>query len=275
MIKIDAKTVAELREKTYAPIMECKEALVKSNGNMLIAEEIIRIKLGNKAKKNFMKNTSEGIISSYINNNTGVIAEINCETSFVSNSEEFNNFAQEVAKKIAIKNPKNIEDLLRLPFDCKKNICKTINDVLIDFIARTNENQIIRRFVRFHSLNKLSIYLHNKKIGVIVEYTGNDEKIGKDIAMHIAAMRPISINQDDIPIELIEQEKNIEIKKINLLGKTKDIANKILENKIQKYIKNVSLLNQFFIKDNKKTVGEILKIFNTNVHRFAIFAVGE
>ncbi|MGI4935554.1 MAG: translation elongation factor Ts, partial [Janthinobacterium lividum] len=204
MAAITAAMVGELRAKTDAPMMECKKALTEAEGDLVRAEEILRVKLGGKASKAASRVTAEGVVAAYINGNVGALVEINCETDFVTKNDEFLKLASDTAKLIADHNPADVAALSALPLDGK-----TLDEQRAALIGRIGENMSIRRFKRFDTAAKLTAYLHGTRIGVMVEFDGADDQVGKDVAMHIAAMKPVSLSSDQVPAELIEKERSV------------------------------------------------------------------
>ena len=270
MAIITAAMVGELRAKTDAPMMECKKALTEADGDMTKAEELLRVKLGSKASKASSRITAEGVVATYIAGGVGALVEVNCETDFVTKNDEFLAFAQACAKLIAEKNPADAAALGALPLDGK-----TIEEKRAELIGRIGENMSIRRFKRFESASKLTSYLHGTRIGVIVEFEGADEQVGKDVAMHVAAMKPVSLSSDAVPAELIEKERSVATLKAAEQGKSAEISAKMIEGSVQKFLKEVSLLNQTFVKNDKQTVEQMLKATGTAVKAFTMYVVGE
>jgi elongation factor Ts len=270
MATITAAMVGELRAKTDAPMMECKKALTEADGDPVRAEEILRVKLGSKASKAASRITAEGVVAAYIAGGVGALVEVNCETDFVTKNDEFIALANTCAKLIAEKNPADVAALSALPLDGK-----TVDEQRAALIGRIGENMSIRRFKRFATPAKLTSYLHGSRIGVMVEYDGADEQVGKDVAMHIAAMKPVSLSSDQVPAELIEKERSIATQKAAESGKPAEIVAKMVEGTVQKFLKEVSLFNQPFVKNDKQTVEQMLKASNTSVKAFTMFVVGE
>ena len=273
MAAITASMVAELRAKTDAPMMECKKALTEADGDMAKAEELLRVKLGSKAGKASSRVTAEGVVASFINGNTGALLEVNCETDFVTKNDSFLALAQAAAKLVAEHNPASIEALGALPYE-QDAFGPTLEDVRKGLIGKIGENMSFRRFKRFDGANKLAAYLHGTRIGVVVEYTG-DETAAKDVAMHVAAMKPVSLTSAEVPAELIEKERSVAAAKAAESGKPADIAAKMVDGSVQKFLKEVSLFNQPFVKNDKQTVEQMLKAANTNVASFTLYVVGE
>jgi elongation factor Ts len=273
MAAITASMVAELRAKTDAPMMECKKALTEADGDMAKAEELLRVKLGSKAGKASSRVTAEGVVASSIHGNVGALVEVNCETDFVTKNDSFLALAQAAAKLVAEHNPASIEALGALPYE-QDAFGPTLEDVRKGLIGKIGENMSFRRFKRFDGANKLAAYLHGTRIGVVVEYTG-DETAAKDVAMHVAAMKPVSLTSAEVPAELIEKERSVAAAKAAESGKPADIAAKMVDGSVQKFLKEVSLFNQPFVKNDKQTVEQMLKAANTNVASFTLYVVGE
>jgi elongation factor Ts len=280
MAAITAAMVGELRGKTDAPMMECKKALTEADGDMARAEEILRVKLGGKASKASSRITAEGVVATYIANGVGALVEVNSETDFVAKNDDFLALANNAARLVAEHNPADVAALLALPLDGK-----TLDEVRAALIGKIGENMAIRRFQRFETSAKLASYLHGTRIGVIVEFDGADEQVGKDVAMHIAAMKPVSLSADQVPAELIEKERSVAALKAAedaataaAAGKpaqSPEILAKRLDGSVQKYLKEVSLLNQAFVKNDKQSVEQMLKAANSTVKAFTMYVVGE
>ncbi len=283
MAAITASMVGELRAKTDAPMMECKKALTEADGDMGRAEEILRVKLGNKAGKAASRITAEGVIAISVAGNTGAMVEINCETDFVSKNDSFLAFTKNCAELIAANNPADVAALSALPL-AQDSFGPTVEDVRKGLIGKIGENVAIRRFKRFAGDNKLATYLHGTRIGVVVEFTG-DEVAGKDVAMHVAAMKPVSVSSADVPADLVDKERRIAAEKASedaaaamAAGKpvqSAEIVAKRVEGSVQKYLKEVSLFNQAFVKNDKQTVEQMLKAADTVVAGFTMYVVGE
>ena len=280
MAAITAAMVGELRAKTDAPMMECKKALTEAEGDMGRAEEILRVKLGGKASKASSRITAEGVVASFISGGVGALVEVNSETDFVAKNDDFMALANNAARLVAEHNPADVAALLALPLDGK-----TLDEVRAALIGKIGENMSIRRFQRFETTGKLASYLHGARIGVMVEFEGADEQVGKDVAMHIAAMKPVSLSADQVPAELIEKERSVAALKAQedadaaaAAGKpaqSPEILAKRLEGSVQKYLKEVSLLNQAFVKNDKQSIEQMLKEKNTTVKAFTMYVVGE
>ncbi len=287
MAAITASMVGELRAKTDAPMMECKKALTEAEGDMGRAEEILRVKLGNKAGKAASRITAEGVIAISVAGNTGAMIEINCETDFVSKNDSFLAFTKNCAELVAASNPADVAALSALPL-AQESFGPTVEDVRKGLIGKIGENVAIRRFKRFAGDGKLATYLHGTRIGVVVEFTGDGDlanAAGKDVAMHVAAMKPVSVSSADVPVELVEKERRIAAEKASedaavavAAGKavqSPEIVAKRVEGSVQKYLKEVSLFNQAFVKNDKQTVEQMLKAASTVVAGFTMYVVGE
>ncbi|MDB5900871.1 MAG: tsf, partial [Ramlibacter sp.] len=280
---ITASMVGELRAKTDAPMMECKKALTEANGDMDKAEELLRVKLGNKAGKAASRVTAEGVVAAYIDGTTGALLEVNCETDFVTKNDSFLALARAAAELIARNKPADVAGLGALPYS-QDGFGPTLEDVRKGLIGKIGENMSFRRFKNFSGGNKLVSYLHGTRIGVVVEFEG-DEVAAKDVAMHIAAMKPVALSSADVPAELIAKERAVatgkaeEDRKVaEAAGKpvqSAEIVAKRIEGGVQKYLKEVSLLNQQFVKNDKQTVEQMLKAANTTVKGFTLYVVGE
>jgi len=283
MAAITASMVAELRGKTDAPMMECKKALTEAEGDMAKAEELLRVKLGSKAGKAAARITAEGVVVSYVENGVGSLLEVNCETDFVTKNDSFIALANAAAKLIVLNNPADATALSALPYS-QDGFGPTLEDVRKGLIGKIGENMTFRRFKRFASGAKLATYLHGTRIGVVVEFDG-DEVAAKDVAMHVAAMKPVALQSSDVPNELVERERSVAAAKAaedaaiaTAAGKpvqSAEIVAKRIEGGVKKYLKEVSLFNQSFVKNDKQTVEQMLKAVNTTVHGFTLYVVGE
>ncbi len=285
MAVITASMVAELRAKTDAPMMECKKALTEAEGNMDKAEELLRVKLGSKAGKAASRITAEGVVASKIDGNKGSLIEVNCETDFVTKNDSFLALVQAAADLVAAHNPADIAALGALPYE-QDTFGPTLEDVRKGLIGKIGENMSFRRFQYFGGATQLASYLHGTRIGVVVEYEG-DAVAAKDVAMHVAAMKPVALTSADVPADLIEKERSVaaakaaeDAAKATAEGKpvqSDEIVAKRIEGGVQKFLKEVSLFNQVFVKaaDGKQTVEQMLKAANTTVKGFTLYVVGE
>jgi elongation factor Ts len=283
MPAITASMVGELRAKTDAPMMECKKALTEAEGDLARAEEILRVKLGNKAGKAASRITAEGVITAAVSGTVGALVEVNCETDFVTKNDSFLAFAQAVADLAARHAPADIAALSALPLS-QDGFGPTVEDVRKGLIGKIGENMSIRRFKRYADGGQLASYLHGTRIGVVVEFTG-DEVAAKDVAMHVAAMKPKALATSDVSPELIEVERRVAAEKAaedsaaavaaGKSAQSPEIVAKRVEGSVQKFLKEVSLLNQTFVKNDKQTVEQMLKEKATQVAGFTLYVVGE
>ena len=283
---ITASMVAELRAKTDAPMMECKKALTEAEGNFEKAEEILRVKLGNKAGKAASRITAEGVIAYHAEGEgdvkVGALVEINCETDFVTKNDSFLAFTEAVAVGIVKNSPADVAGVGAMPLSLD-GFGPTVEDVRKGLIGKIGENMSVRRFQRFAS-SQLASYLHGTRSGVVVEFNG-DEAAAKDVAMHVAAMKPVSLSSADVPAELVARERSVAAAKAaedasvaTAAGKpvqSAEIVAKRIEGGVQKYLKEVSLHNQTFVKNDKQTVEQMLKEKATTVKSFTLYVVGE
>ena len=282
MALITASMVAELRAKTDAPMMECKKALTEAEGNFDKAEEILRVKLGNKAGKAASRITAEGVVAAYREGDVGALVEVNCETDFVTKNDSFLAFTQAVAEGIVKHKPADLAAIGAMPLSLD-GFGPTVEDVRKGLIGKIGENMSVRRFKRFAG-SQLATYLHGTRIGVVIEFEG-DEAAAKDVAMHVAAMKPVSLSSADVPAELVAKERSVaaakaaeDASKAQADGKpvqSAEIVAKRIEGGVQKYLKEVSLHNQNFVKNDKQTVEQMLKERATTVKSFTLYVVGE
>ena len=283
MAAITASMVGELRAKTDAPMMECKKALTEAEGNMEKAEELLRVKLGSKAGKAASRVTAEGVVTASITGTQGALLEVNCETDFVTKNDSFLALANAAAQLVAKHGPADVAAMGALPYS-QDSFGPTLEDVRRGLIGKIGENMTFRRFKSFSGSNKLAAYLHGTRIGVVVEYEG-DEVAAKDVAMHIAAMKPVALSSAEVPDDLIAKERAVATGKADedrkvaeAAGKpaqSAEIVAKRIEGGVQKYLKEVSLLNQSFVKNDKQTVEQMLKAANTTIKGFTLYVVGE
>ena len=276
MVQITASMVKELRVKTDAPMMECKKALTEAEGDMARAEEILRVKLGNKAGKAASRVTAEGLVAVHISDDgrSGAVVEVNCETDFVAKNDDFIGFVNALAALVARENPADVAALNGLAMGDG-----TVESTRTALVGKVGENMSVRRFQRFETGQQLASYVHGGRIGVLVDFSG-PEDAGKDVAMHIAATRPRALDADGVSAEEIAVERSVAEQKAaepDKSGKQKpaELIARIVEGSVQKFLKVVTLLNQHFVKDDKQTVGQMLKERDAQVQRFALFVVGE
>ena len=275
MAAITASMVAELRAKTDAPMMECKRALTEADGDLGKAEEILRVKLGNKATKAAARITAEGIVAVSIaaDGKLGAMIEINCETDFVAKNEEFLQLTKDCVELVAGKNPADVAALSALPLGEG-----TVDSIRTALVGKIGENMSVRRFVRIEAKGKLVSYIHGgAKIGVLLDVIGGDDQLGKDLAMHIAASKPKSLDASGIPAELLDVERRIAVEKARADNKPEAMLEKIAEGTVQKYLKEVTLLAQVFVKaeDGKQTIEQLLKSKGASIAGFTLYVVGE
>jgi elongation factor Ts len=283
MAAITASMVGELRAKTDAPMMECKKALTEAGGDMDRAEELLRVKLGSKASKASSRIAAEGVVAASVRGTTGAIVELNCETDFVTKNESFLALARSLAELVAAQNPADVAALGALALG-QDGFGPTVEDVRKGLIGKIGENMSIRRFRRYAGGGQLASYLHGTRIGVIVEYEGN-ETAAKDVAMHIAAMKPVALAAADVPQALVDKERSIaaqkaaeDAQKAKAEGKAQqppEIVARRVEGSVAKYLKEVSLNNQAFVKNDKQTVEQMLKEKTTRIKAFTLYVVGE
>ena len=272
MAEITASMVKELRERTDAPMMDCKKALSEAEGDMTRAEEILRVRFGNKASKAAGRVAAEGTVGIYISadGKQGAMVEVNCETDFVAKNDDFLALTRNSAELVAKNNPADVAALSAL-----KVGDSTVEDIRAQLVGKIGENMTIRRFVRFDVKGKLASYVHGGKIGVVVDLVGGDDVLAKDLAMHIAAAKPKSLDASGVSQDLIDAERRVAIEKAKEAGKPEAMLEKIADGTVQKFLKEVTLLNQPFVKDDKQTIEQLLKSRNASVASFAMYVVGE
>ena len=273
MAEITAGMVRELRDKTDAPMMECKKALTEAGGDLVKAEDILRVKLGNKASKASSRVAAEGIVAVFVSadGKLGSMLEVNCETDFVAKNEDFLGFAKKAAELVAAKNPADVAALSALPLDGS-----SVEAVRTALVGKIGENVSLRRFARVAAVGKLATYIHGgAKVGVLIDIAGGDDALAKDIAMHIAAIKPMALSKEGIPADLIKRERDIAAAKAAESGKPANIVEKMVEGSVQKILKEKTLLGQPFVKDDKQTVEQVLKSKGAQVHAFYLYVVGE
>ena len=275
MAEITASMVRDLRDKTDAPMMECKKALVEAEGNSAKAEELLRVRLGSKASRAATRTAAEGVVAVHVapDAKTGAIVEVNCETDFVAKTEDFQKFAASLAELVAKRDPADLAALNALPLGGT-----SVEEARKALFGRIRENISIRRFARIEARGRLSRYIHGgAKIGVLVDISGGKEQLGRDLAMHIAASKPLGLSRDDVPVELVEKERDIARAKAAESGKPANIVEKMVEGSVQKFVREVTLLGQIFVKDpaGKQTVEALLKAGGASVSRFVLYVVGE
>lgn len=272
MAEITASMVKDLRERTDAPMMDCKKALTEAEGDMTRAEEILRVRFGNKASKAAGRVAAEGTVGISIaaDGKLGTLIEVNSETDFCAKNEEFLKFVGDLAQTVNENNPADIEAVGGLPLRGE-----TAEAVRAQLVGKIGENITPRRFVRTQAQGKLYSYVHGSKIGVLVDLVGGDEALGKDIAMHIAAAKPKSLDASGVDAALIDAERRVAIEKAKEAGKPEAMLEKIAEGTVQKFLKEVTLLSQPFVKDDKQTIEQLLKSKGASVASFSMYIVGE
>jgi elongation factor Ts len=272
MAEITASMVKELRERTDAPMMDCKKALTEAEGDMTRGEEILRVRFGNKASKAAGRVAAEGTVGVSISadGKSGAMIEVNSETDFCAKNEDFLKFVNELAAVVAANNPADIAEVGALPMNGA-----TVEETRAQLVGKIGENITPRRFVRPAVQGKLVSYIHGSKIGVLVDLVGGDDALAKDIAMHIAAAKPKSLDASGISQDLIEAERRVAIEKAKEAGKPEAMLEKIADGTVQKFLKEVTLLSQVFVKDDKFTIEQLLKSKNASVASFTMYTVGE
>ena len=273
MAEITASMVKDLREKTDAPMMECKKALTEAGGDLIKAEEILRVKLGNKASKAASRVAAEGIVGVHIasDGKLGAMVELNCETDFVAKNDDFVAFARALAETVAKANPADVAAL-----STQATGASSVEVTRTALVGRLGENISIRRFARVEAKGRIAQYVHGgAKIGVLVDVIGGDPDLGRDLAMHIAAAKPVSLSKEEVPAELLKKERDVAVAKAAESGKPANIVEKMVEGSVQKFLKEVTLLGQPYVKDDKQTVEALLKSKGASVARFVLFVVGE
>ncbi len=272
MAEITASMVKDLRDRTDAPMMDCKKALTEADGDSARAEEILRVRFGNKASKAAGRLAAEGIVIAFVakDGKTGTLLEVNSETDFCAKNEDFLKYAHDLVSAINEKNPTNIEALANLTMSSGN-----AEEVRAQLVGKIGENITPRRFIRYQTTGQIVSYVHSGRIGVLLDLQGGDDALGKDLAMHIAANKPKALNTSGIDPQLIEVEKRVAIEKAKEAGKPEAMLEKIAEGTVQKFLKEVTLLNQPFVKDDKVTIEQLLKTNNATINAFSIYSVGE
>ncbi len=272
MAEITASMVKDLRDRTDAPMMDCKKALTEADGDSARAEEILRVRFGNKASKAAGRLAAEGIVIAFVakDGKTGTLLEVNSETDFCAKNEDFLKYTHDLVTTINEKNPANIDALTSLNMSSGN-----AEEVRAQLVGKVGENITPRRFIRYQTTGQIVSYVHSGRIGVLLDIQGGDEALGKDLAMHIAANKPKALNASGIDAALIDVEKRVAIEKAKEAGKPEAMLEKIAEGTVQKFLKEVTLLNQPFVKDDKVSVEQLLKANNATVNAFSIYSVGE
>ncbi|MBI1965557.1 MAG: elongation factor Ts [Betaproteobacteria bacterium] len=273
MAEITANMVRELREKTDAPMMECKKALTEAAGDMARAGEILRIKLGNRASKAASRIAAEGVVAAYIapDGKTGALIEVNCETDFVARNPDFLAFTADLAQLVARRAPADLAALSALDLGGAP-----VEEKRRTLIGKINENMFIRRFTRITARGRLARYIHGgARIGALVDVVGGDDVLARDLAMHIAASKPIAVAATEIPAALVQKEREIAAAKAAGSGKPANIVEKMVEGSVRKFLKEVTLLGQQFVRNDQQSVEQLLESRNARVAGFALYVVGE
>ncbi len=274
MAEISASMVMELRQRTGLGMMECKKALTESGGDLARAEDLLRVKSGAKASKAAGRIAAEGVIGLHVapDAKSGAMVEVNCETDFVAKNDDFRAFASEVAQLVARHAP---ADLAALGTQ-KLASGETVEGRRVALVQKIGENMTVRRFVRREAKGRLASYVHGAKIGVLVDVEGGAASLGKDLAMHVAASKPMAVSREGVPVDVIEHERRIKTAQAAESGKAPAIAEKMVEGGVAKFIAEVTLTGQAFVKgDGKQTVGDLLKAQGAKVHGFDLYVVGE
>jgi len=273
MPAITASMVAALRAKTDAPMMECKKALAEAGGDLARAEEILRIRLGNKASRAASRIAAEGVVAAYVapDGRSGALVEVNCETDFVAKNPEFLALAAAAAELVASRNPASVQALSELPLRGT-----TVDETRKALVGKIGENLAIRRFTRMTAQGRLAVYIHGgAKIGVMADVIGGEDALARDIAMHIAATKPVALSAASVPAELVEKERAIAAAKAAESGKPENIVAKMVDGAVQKFLKEVTLLGQPFVRNDKQSIEQLLKSKGATVSGFALYVVGE
>ena len=273
MAEIAASTVMELRQRTGLGMMECKKALTEASGDLVKAEELLRIKSGAKASKAAGRVAAEGVIGLAVGSDAKVAAmvELNCETDFVAKNEDFRSFANEIAQLVAREGIPDVAALAgrTLPSG------ETVEARRIALVQKIGENIALRRFVRLAAQGRVASYVHGTRIGVLVDYTGGNEALGKDLAMHIAATKPMAVTREQVPADVVAKERSIAAARAAESGKPANIVEKMVEGAVSKFLAEVTLLPQPFVKNDKQTVAEIVQAQGARVNGFVLYVVGE
>ena len=272
MAEITASMVKDLRDKTDAPMMECKKALVEAQGDPAKAEELLRVRLGNKASRAATRTAAEGVVAIYVapDAKTGAIVEVNCETDFVAQNMDFLRFVSSLAELVVKRNPTSLAAVSTLPLDGS-----TVEEARKALVGRMGENMSIRRFARIEAKGRIAHYVHGAKIGVLVDISGGDDQFAREIAQHISWAKPIALSKDGVPAESIKKERDIATAQAAASGKPPNIMEKMIEGGVQKYLKQVTLLGQGFVKDEKHSVEAVLKAKGASISSFVLYVVGE
>jgi elongation factor Ts len=254
-------------------MMECKKALTEADGDMKKAEELLRIKSGAKASKAAGRIAADGVVGVAVapDGKTGAIVELNCETDFVAKNEDFRAFASEIAQIVVRERPGDVAALAAR----RLGSGETVESHRVALVQKIGENITLRRFERVDAQGRIASYVHGSRIGVLVDYTGGDEALGKDLAMHIAATKPIAVERKDVPADIVEKERTIAAARAAESGKPANIVEKMVEGAVAKFLAEVTLLPQPFVKNDKQTITELMKVKGARVNAFVLYVVGE
>jgi elongation factor Ts len=273
MADISASTVMELRQRTGLGMMECKKALTEADGDLAKAEELLRIRSGAKASKAAGRVAAEGVIGMFVAGEakTAAMVEVNCETDFVARNEEFRVFANEIAQVVARACPPDVAALSARTLPSGE----TIEARRVALVQKIGENLSLRRFVRVEAQGRVGSYVHGTRIGVLVDYTGGNEALGKDLAMHIAASKPMAVSREHVPADVVAKERSIAAARAAESGKPANIVEKMVEGAVAKFLAEVTLLPQPFVKNDKQTVNDVVNAQGARVNGFVLYVVGE
>ncbi|HSC23730.1 MAG TPA: translation elongation factor Ts [Casimicrobiaceae bacterium] len=273
MPEISASRVMELRQRTGLGMMECKKALTEAEGDLAKAEEILRIKSGARASKAASRVAAEGVIGLAVGADakTAALVEVNCETDFVAKNDEFRAFANQVAQIVMRERPADVAALLARTLESGD----TVEARRVALVQKIGENLSIRRFVRVAAQGRVASYVHGGRIGVLVDYTGGSEALGKDLAMHVAATKPVAVSREQVPADVVEKERNIARARAGESGKPANIVEKMVEGAVAKFLSDVTLLPQPFVKNDKQTVADLVQGQGARVNGFVLYVVGE
>ena len=274
IMAITASLVKELRERTGAGMMECKKALEETNGDIEVAIENMRKSGQAKAAKKAGRIAADGVIKVAISadGKSAAMVEVNCETDFVAKDENFQSFADAIANRALNSDVADVEALVALPLH--EGEATTIEEARQALISKIGENMTVRRMMRFSTAGVLSSYLHGNRIGVVVD-TDQNADLGRDVAMHVAAVNPVCIDESGVPAELLEKERDIVVTQAQESGKPADIIEKMVEGRMRKYLAEITLVGQAFVKDPDTTVGKLLSSSGVTLNSFNRFEVGE
>lgn len=273
MAEISASTVMELRQRTGLGMMDCKKALTEASGDLAKAEELLRIKSGAKASKAASRVAAEGLIGLSITGDAKAAAmvEINCETDFVARNDDFRAFANEVAQIIVRDRPADVASLGSRTLGSGE----TVEAHRVALVQKIGENITLRRFARLDAQGRIASYVHGTRIGVLVDYTGGNEALGKDLAMHIAATKPMAVSREQVPADIVDKERAIAAARAAESGKPDNIVEKMVEGAVAKFLADVTLLPQPFVKNDKQTVHDLVSAQGARVNGFVLYVVGE